>query len=68
MGSVLPTIDEGRCEGCGECVTACPTSAVEVFAGRARIARPEDCTYCAECEALCPRQAIACPFEIVYGE
>lgn len=68
MIAVLPIIDISLCEGCGECQIGCPTGAVEMVDGRAVIVRPDDCNYCAECEALCPRQAISCPFEIVFGE
>ncbi len=64
---VVPTIDRERCDACGLCVEQCPTSAVEMGPHGPVIARPEDCTYCTDCEAVCPRDAIRCPYEVVWG-
>ncbi len=64
---VVPTIDRERCDGCGMCVETCPTGAVELGAEGPVIVRPEDCTYCTDCEAVCPRDAIRCPYEVVWG-
>jgi ferredoxin len=63
--SDLPVIDEGRCDGCGDCVSACPVQAVELVEGKARIVRPDACNFCTDCEAVCPVGAIRCEFEIV---
>jgi formate hydrogenlyase subunit 6/NADH:ubiquinone oxidoreductase subunit I len=63
----LPEIDLLACERCGICIERCPTSAVEMGAGGAVIARPADCTYCALCDAICPQGAITCTYEIVWG-
>ncbi|MGB9722794.1 MAG: ATP-binding protein [Chloroflexia bacterium] len=65
---ILPIILEERCTGCGDCVEACPTGALELRGRRAVLARPEDCRYCADCETICPQGAIALPFEIVFGD
>lgn len=62
---VVPEIDPDRCEGCGRCVVECPGKAVSLVSGRAKVVRPEDCSYCAECETICRSGAIRCPFEIV---
>jgi NAD-dependent dihydropyrimidine dehydrogenase PreA subunit len=65
---VLPMILEDRCTGCGDCLETCPVGALELRAGKAVLARPEDCRYCGDCESLCPVGAIALPFEILFGE
>ena len=66
----LPEIDLAACTRCGECVTQCPTQAVEMQAvGQALwpvIVRPADCTYCTICEGVCPVGAITCAFEIAW--
>ena len=63
----LPIIDHDRCGGCGECVQACPTGALELIEGRAVLVRPEKCDYCADCEDHCLQGAISLPYEIVVG-
>lgn len=65
MSSSLPLIDQEKCTGCGDCVEACPTHAVEVISNKAAVVRPQDCNYCTACEPVCPEEAIACPFEIL---
>jgi NAD-dependent dihydropyrimidine dehydrogenase PreA subunit len=67
-GPLLPTIVLDLCTGCGDCAATCPTGALEVRAGKAGLARPEDCVYCGDCESLCPQGAIALSFEIVFAE
>ncbi|MBZ0304461.1 MAG: 4Fe-4S binding protein [Anaerolineae bacterium] len=64
----LPQINPKRCTGCGQCVTQCPTDALEQKAEKAIIARPEACTYCALCEDICPEQAISLPFLICFEQ
>jgi ferredoxin len=64
----LPDIDLAKCDLCGICVERCSTGAAEMGARGPYIARPADCTFCAHCETICPQGAIACRFEIVWGE
>ncbi len=52
------SVDEGRCKGCGVCVETCPTGAIGVVDGVARV----DESLCRECEACvfaCPTGAIS---------
>jgi MinD superfamily P-loop ATPase len=55
-----------RCTGCGLCAQLCPTHAVEIHDGRARIVRPRDCSFCDVCETYCPENAIGRPFTVVF--
>ncbi len=60
-----PLIDPQKCDGCGLCVRACPTKALELLDEKAVVANPLLCEYSGLCEAVCPTQAITRPFEIV---
>jgi NAD-dependent dihydropyrimidine dehydrogenase PreA subunit len=64
----LPEINLLLCNRCGDCVDQCPGRAVEMSGEAPTIVRPADCSYCAICETICPVGAIACPYEIVWGE
>lgn len=61
----VPLIDPQKCDGCGLCVHACPTKALELLDEKAVVANPLLCEYSGLCEAVCPTQAITRPFEIV---
>ncbi len=62
----LPTINLALCIRCEQCVSQCPTQAVEMQPQGPVIVRPHDCTYCTICETACPVGAIACFFEITW--
>lgn len=49
-------IDDKTCTGCVLCMKACPTKAIRVKKGTARIEGP--CIYCGECIRACPKGAI----------
>jgi NAD-dependent dihydropyrimidine dehydrogenase PreA subunit len=50
-------IDETRCTGCGECVTACARKAIRV-SGHKAIIKQNLCTGCGNCVSVCPSGAI----------
>ena len=53
------TIDEDKCNGCGDCEEACPS---EVYGppadGKATVPAIDECTGCMSCEAGCDQEAI----------
>jgi NAD-dependent dihydropyrimidine dehydrogenase PreA subunit len=51
------TIDAERCTGSGACVEVCPTGAIYLVEGRARVDQSL-CSECKACIAACPTQAI----------
>ncbi len=50
-------VDLEKCEGCGDCVDACPNEAIEIIDGKAKIDE-EECIDCAACVDACPTEAI----------
>lgn len=51
-------VDADTCIGCEACVGVCPTSAIEMDAGKAVIT-PDTCVECGACVATCPVSAIS---------
>ncbi len=51
------TIQEDVCIGCSHCIKACPTEALRVKGGKARLIA-ERCVDCGECMRVCPVNAI----------
>lgn len=49
-------LDEDACKGCTLCVTTCPTEAIRVRGGKARIME-ERCIDCGKCIRRCPNHA-----------
>ena len=52
-------IDEERCTGCGECVTACAEGAIEIIDGKAKIVSETYCDGLGACLGTCPEDAIS---------
>jgi iron only hydrogenase large subunit-like protein len=50
------TLDEAKCRGCTNCIKRCPTEAIRVRSGKARIIK-ERCIDCGECIRICPYHA-----------
>ncbi|KNY27022.1 [Fe-Fe] hydrogenase large subunit C-terminal domain-containing protein [Pseudobacteroides cellulosolvens] len=61
------TLDEEKCRGCTNCIKRCPTEAIRVRKGKARIIN-ERCIDCGECIRICPyhaKKAITDPVEMI---
>lgn len=61
------TLDRDACRGCTHCVKRCPTEAIRVREGKAKIIK-ERCIDCGECIRICPhhaKQAIVDPLSVM---
>ncbi|MEW6624330.1 MAG: 4Fe-4S binding protein [Bacillota bacterium] len=54
----LVTIDEDKCEGCGECAEACPVDVISMVDGKAYVEDSSECLGCESCMAVCPTEAV----------
>jgi NAD-dependent dihydropyrimidine dehydrogenase PreA subunit len=52
-------IDEERCNGCGQCVSACAEGAIELEGGKARLVAEKYCDGLSACLGECPMGAIS---------
>jgi iron only hydrogenase large subunit-like protein len=50
------TLEKDKCRGCTNCIKRCPTEAIRVRDGKARIIA-ERCVDCGECIRICPHHA-----------
>ncbi len=50
-------IDQTRCTGCGACLEVCPTGALTLVEGKARL-NPAQCQGCEACVQVCPTGAL----------
>jgi len=59
-----PTIDEGKCVGCGQCLEVCPNGVFEMdaAAGKMKVVKPNNCVVlCDKCKAFCDQDALSFP-------
>ena len=52
-------IDETKCNGCGECASACHEGAIGMVDGKARLLRDDFCDGMGDCLPACPAGAIS---------
>lgn len=52
------TIDEEKCNGCGECAENCPGDVYEMQDGKPVPVNSDECHGCHTCEAVCDQDAI----------
>lgn len=57
-GVVTLALDEGKCGGCGMCVTVCPHGVLAIENRKANMVDRDACMECGACARNCPDQAI----------
>ncbi len=63
------TLDTARCKGCTNCIQRCPTEAIRVRGGKAKIIK-DRCIDCGECIRVCAaraKRAVTDSFEALSG-
>ncbi len=51
-------IDEEKCDGCGQCIPACPEGALKIIDGKARLVSESYCDGLGACVGMCPKGAL----------
>lgn len=59
MKRKIITIDEAKCNGCGECIPNCPEGAIRIVKGKAKLVNDVYCDGLGACLGHCPQGAIA---------
>ncbi|MCL2136979.1 MAG: 4Fe-4S dicluster domain-containing protein [Coriobacteriia bacterium] len=59
MPEQIISIDPQKCNGCGECVSACHESAIQIIDGVARLVFLDYCDGLGDCLPVCPTDAIS---------
>ena len=57
LDPLMAAVNPELCDGCGECVAACPYSAIEMGEGKAGVNKA-GCKGCGGCVPVCPRDAV----------
>jgi len=52
------TIDEEKCDGCGNCVPSCVEGALQIIDGKARLVKQSYCDGLGACLGDCPQNAL----------
>ena len=65
MNDILPEIDLGMCNVCGDCLSASGVGALGLSGGKAKLTRPDLCEYDGQCEPECPVGALSLRYLIV---
>ena len=63
------TLDKDLCKGCTNCLKRCPTEAIRVRNGKAKIIK-ERCIDCGECIRVCPyhaKKAVTDDFDMIFN-
>ena len=58
MKRKIITIDEEKCNGCGQCIPNCPEGALQMIDGKARLISDLFCDGLGACIGTCPEEAI----------
>lgn len=55
---VTLTLDAGKCNGCGTCISVCPREVFRASNGKVEIALRDACIECGACRMNCARGAL----------
>jgi len=56
--TMYPTVNQDKCNGCGNCAEICPSEVYEIESDKSNPAHPEDCIECWACVSQCPTESI----------
>lgn len=52
------TIDEAKCQTCGECISNCPVEIYKKEGDKIVVGSTDDCSFCQSCLSVCASEAI----------
>lgn len=52
------SVDKSSCNSCGECISVCPSDAIEYNLEGKAVIDQSKCSSCGECISVCPQGAI----------